>query len=104
MKGQPVYKPPFLQINIRRSSNSIGRRLVLPNVGSNPTWRAKSSLTKRTGMLIKNECEHGRLLLRQARSLKGAEAKQRNKRQTRGSFSVCFHLNRVNGEASADKG
>lgn len=32
---------------------------------------AKSSLTKRTGMLIKNECEHGRLLLRQAESLKG---------------------------------
>ena len=39
--------------------------------GSNPIWRAKSSLTKRTGMLIKNECEHGRLLLRQAESLKG---------------------------------
>ena len=71
MRGQPVYKPPFHQINIRRSSNGLGRGDVQPNM-----W-FKSHLASQT------------------RSLKGAEAKQRNKRQTRGSFSVCFHLNRL---------
>ena len=32
MKGQPVYKPPFHQINIRRSSNGLGRGDVQPNM------------------------------------------------------------------------
>ena len=56
---------------IRRSSNGLGRGDVQPNVRFKSHLASQSSLTKRTGMLIKNECEHGRLLLRQAESLKG---------------------------------
>ena len=38
MRGQPVYKPPSHQINIRQSSNGLGRGDVQPNVWfeSNP--------------------------------------------------------------------
>ena len=87
---------------IRRSSNGLGRGDVQPNVRFKSHLASQSSLTKRTGMLIKNECEHGRLLLRQAESLKGNWILIKN--TEKGSFSVCFHLNRFEGEASADKG
>ena len=79
MRGQPVYKPPSHQIDIRQSSNGLGRGDVQPNV-----W-FESRLASQT------------------RSLKGAEAKQRNKRQTRGSLRL-LSPNRFKGEASADKG
>ena len=58
------YRPPGVIKYIRRSSNGLGRGDVQPNV------RFKSHLAS------------------QARSLKGAEAKQRNKRQTRGSLRL----------------
>ena len=32
MRGQPVYKPPSHQIDIRQSSNGLGRGDVQPNV------------------------------------------------------------------------
>ena len=79
MKGQPVYKPPFRQINIRRSSNGLGRGDVQPNM-----W-FKSHLASQT------------------RSLKGAEAKQRNKRQTRESLRL-LSPNRLREKRWADKG
>ena len=44
MRGQPVYKPPFHQINIRRSSNGLGRGDVQPNV------RFKSHLASQLNM------------------------------------------------------
>ena len=64
MRGQPVYKPPSHQINIRQSSNGLGHGLALLDV-----W-FESRLASQT------------------QSLKGAEAKQRNKRQTRGSLRL----------------
>ena len=63
MRGQPVYKLPSHQINIRRSSNGLGRGDVQPNMWFKSHLASQSGLTKRTGMLIKNECEHGRLPL-----------------------------------------
>ena len=66
-------------IYIRRSSNGLGRGDVQPNV------RFKSHLASQT------------------RSLKGAEAKQRNKRQTRESLRL-LSSNRLREKRWADKG
>ena len=58
------YRPPRVIKYIRQSSNGLGHGDVQPNV-----WFES-------------------LLASQTRSLKGAEAKQRNKRQTRGSLRL----------------
>ena len=68
----------LLRLYIRQSSNGLGHGVALLDVGSNPAWRARDQ----GGRSNRGETEH---------QLKNTEKR---------SFSVCFHLNRIYGEAA----